>query len=351
MAKREGQAKMSNYHSSNRRKIATATLKLAAIIFIFLAPFVFSGQTQAATTDPDSTPSAYDIHINRNLIATGDELIYGEINIPCASPPADTADQTFVLRILDSTKTHEYGYSLLYNYFTNGYNKNLLAFYFTAAAAPTWGSELTLRISENPSYYSSPLNTDTDVPASDYTTLTATPDNQTDLAGKLVPIIQDIGNANSTALLTVSGSYDVLDGAGEILMRGAIPGIELMAPNLFLVQNLNLDYTNSTWTTAQFDSYEDRFTGTWVGDDMNATATQFGMPTTMIMSFLVTLPLCLGAIVASSIKLRHTDPGLMCCALFMLMTVQMGWLPKAVFATIYQLCGIYIAYLWFYARS
>ncbi len=342
---------MFNSHSSNRREIAKAALKLGVIIFILLAPLVFSRQAQAATTNPDSTPSAYAIHINRNLIAPGDEIIYGEINIPYATPLSDSVDQTFVLRIMNSTQTSEYGYSLLYSYFTNGYNKNVLAFYFTAAQAPAWGSELTLRISENPAYFSSPINTDIDIPVSDYTTLTSAVDNQIDLAGKLIPIIETIGNANSTALLTASGNYDVLNGAGEILMRGAIPGIDLMAPNLFLVQNLNLNYTNTTWTTAQFDSYESRFGGTWVGDDMNATSTQLGMPTTMIMTLLVTLPLCLGVIVASSIKLRHTDPGLMCCALFMLMSVQMGWLPKAVFASIYQLCGIYIAYLWFYARS
>ena len=207
---------MFNCHSSNRREIAKAALKLAVIIFILLAPFIFSRQAQAATTDPDSTPSASDIHINRNLIATGDELIYGEINIPYATPLSASVDQTFVLRIMNSTKTTEYGYSLLYSYFTNGYNKNVFAFYFTAAQAPAWSSELTLRISENPAYFSSPINTDVDIPVSDYTTLTAAADNQTDLASKLIPIIEDIGNANSTALLTVSGSYDVLDGAGEI---------------------------------------------------------------------------------------------------------------------------------------
>ena len=342
---------MFDYHSYDCRGIAKAAIKLAVIIFIFLAPFILDNPGQAATTDPDSTPSASNIWIDRNLIVNGDMVVYGEINIPYANPLTVTADKTFVLRIMNSSKTTEYGYSLLYPYFTSGYNKNIFAFYFDAAHASSWASELTLRISENPSYFSNPINTDIDVPATNYTSLTNATDNQTEMAQKLIPIIEDIQNVTNTALLSVSGSYDVLDGVGEIYMRGAIPGIELMAPNIFLVQNLDLNYSNNTWTTANFDAYEARFNNTWVGNDMTATGNQFGMPATMIMTFFVTLPLCLGAIVASSMKLRHTDPGLMVCALFMLMTVQMGWLPKAVFASIFQACGIYVAYLWFYARS
>ena len=351
MATREGETEMFDCHSSNRRGIAKAALKLTAILFILLAPLIFNEPAQATTTDPDSTPSATNIHINRNVIENGDEVIYGEINIPYATPPDDNVDQTFVLRIMDSTKTTEYGYSLLYSYFTKGYNRNVFAFYFTPAHAPTWNTRLILRISESPGYFSTPINTDIDIPTSDYTTLNTVTDNQIEFAKKLIPIIDDIGSKNNVALLTVSGSYNVLNGVGELYMRGAVPGIELMAPNLFLVQNLDLNYTDTPWTTTQFDTYESRFAGTWVGDDMDATSTQVGMPGTMIMGFIITLPLCLGSVIFTSWKFKHTDPGLMVCALFLLMTVQMGWLPKAVFATVYQACGIYIAYLWFYARS
>ncbi len=342
---------MFNHNPFHGGKIAKAATQSAVVLTLLLAPIIFGAQAEATTNNPDSTPTASAIHINRNLINTGDELIFGEINIPYKTPPDDSADKTYILRILSADKNTEYGYALLYSYFTRGYNYNVFAFYFDPAHAPTWNVELYLRISQNPAYFSSPVNTDIDIPTTDYTTLTDPADNQTELAQKLVPIVDEIGNRSGLELLTVSGGYTILNGQGELFMRGAINGIQMMAPDLFLVQNLALDYTNATWNTTQFDTYENRFNGTWVGDDVTATGEQFGMPPTMIMSFIFTLPLALGAVVFTSIKFKHTDPGLMVVALLLIMSVQMGFLPKAVFASIYQACGIYVAYLWFYARS
>jgi hypothetical protein len=56
-------------------------------------------------------------------------------------------------------------------------------------------------------------------------------------------------------------------------------------------------------------------------------------------------------LVLSAKRFNTTDPGLVCSAVILEMGTVMGWVSIALFATTFQLMGIYIAYLFFFSRS
>jgi hypothetical protein len=63
------------------------------------------------------------------------------------------------------------------------------------------------------------------------------------------------------------------------------------------------------------------------------------------------VPLCLFCLIFSGMKFHTTDPGLVSASLVLEMGAIMGWVPAPLFATIFQLMGIYVGYLLFFARG
>ncbi len=317
------------------------------IFSILIALTLLLGQVTIvlATIDPPSdTPVVSQIKANRNLLASGDELIYGEYSIPYTIPPDEYgADETYILRLLDDST--EIAQVVPYVLVDNGYNKGVFSFYLTDNS--TWGEELTIRISQNPAHFTTPLSYDYQIPLTAYTTATSQESNQTLLAINVLASAGRMQSYYTGYTFKESGAAGTVlaNPTGETYFRGAIFGIQIMAPNLFLVQTLEIDTTDSSWTTDKFDEYGERFDETWVGGNVTATGTEFGMTPSALMGFIFILPLCIGAIIVSAIKFRKPEPGLMAAALFLIMGALMSWFPMALFASIYQLCGIYLAWV------
>jgi hypothetical protein len=283
-------------------------------------------------------------------------LVTGQYKIPYANIPAIMASQAFIISLQSTDGSTEIGYNLPFVFFDNGYNDGAFSLYFPNGSAPTWGSAYILRVSENPNQFTSPQHWDAHtIHSGEYVSITDQTANQADLAGQIINLAHDLETIYNVQLLTQSTGTVLTSGAspndGEGYFRGVVPFLQSVAPTLFLVQTYPVDLTATAWTTTQFDTYEHRYDGTWVGTDIAATATQTGVTPGLLMSAIVILPLCLAFILASSIKLRRAEPGYMICGLMLMMGVLMGWMPKAVFASIYQACGIYIAALMFYQRS
>jgi hypothetical protein len=342
---------MQNTNLFNGAKTAFTTFKIVIIVLSILAPVFYCHICYATVADPDSPgPSIDHLHVNQNLVLPGDRLYYGIYNLPYATLPTVPANQTFLFRLLNFTGT-EIGQITVFPYFQLGYNQGLFAFYLPPTGAPNWNAELTIRISENPAQFATPKSWDFTIAQANYSTLDTQTLNQGELTSKLIEIARILEVTYSISLVVTSGSMQILTVAGETYFGGSIQGLQAMTPQLYLVQSYSLDLESTEWTTEQFDAYENRFNGTWVGTDIQATATQWGISPTMVWSLIVTLPICLAFIIFSSIKFKKADPGFVVCALMLIMSVLMGWVPKAIFASIYQLCGIFIAYIIFYARG
>ena len=84
----------------------------------------------AAIANPDTAPTIWDVHVNQNVISQGDIVFTGLYNIPYATPPTATADQTFIIRLMDPTGTTDLGSVAPFNYngYHNGYNQGAFSF-------------------------------------------------------------------------------------------------------------------------------------------------------------------------------------------------------------------------------
>ncbi len=329
--------------------LKSKVLRILIALAIGLIP-LFNLLPVYAMAHPDSTPTITNTHVNRNLVVSGDMLVYGLYNIPYASPQTIAADQSFIIRLMDVAGTTELGRVTPFPYFLNGYNLGIFSMYFSVA--PSLSSlPYIVRVSENPSQVGS-TSTDYAIPTTAYTLFTTQSDNQYELASNLYTLGHQLETRYSSTLFVQSGNRIVLTSpTGEYYFRGAIYGSQAMAPSLYLVQEGTVDLTSTNWTTTAFDSYEARWAGTWVETSENATANQFGITPQMSMGLIIILPLCVGTVALSSMKLKRVEPGFIVCALFLIMGVLLGWLPVALFAILFQTMGIYIAYVLFMARA
>jgi hypothetical protein len=358
MAKATALAKRFLRHPvSGRGKRVVRFIAAVALALFVATPVWLQLVARAIVEQPDSPPTISQIHINRNCIQTGDMFVYFRYKLPYATAPDLTANYAFIFRVMDQYGETDYGYSLPYPYAasshnatSNGYNDGITGLYFPASANMTWGTTYKLRVSENPAAFAIPVDFDFNIAA--FTSLTSQADNQAEIATNLYYMALPFESIFGQDLFQTAGSQQVLTERGENYFRGAITGLQAIAPPLFLIQEAPLEDEAHQWTTAQFDTYEHRFDNTWVGDAMNASAAQIGAPDASVgMALGVILPLCLLAIIFSSMKMRTAIPGYVCVAVLLLMGVLMGWIPKAVFASAYQACGVYSAYLVFYARG
>ena len=337
----------------HRRKLILIGVCLALVWMVILAP---ERLFAAVIANPTSAPSIIDIHVNENVIAAGDIVFTGIYDIPYTTPPVGTnASQTFIIRLMDPTGTTDLGSAVPYNYtsYEYGYDWGAFSLYFAAGNSLSWGTSYIIQIAENPSQFTSPLVWNTTVTSAEYSSVaTDQTDQQADMAQAMFTIGSALGtDMGETLFAPVSGTQE-LTNSGTIYFTGAIESLQAMCPAIFTVQTNTLNLTATSWTTAaSWTNYMTQFSGTWVGTAETATGNQFGMSGNMIFGLIFIAPLCLIFFWLSGRKFNTTDPGLVCSSVFLELGVVMGWVTIPLFATAIQCMGIYVAYLWFFARG
>ncbi len=329
-------------------------VRLAGIAFFLLMPlFVLSSPVEALVSQPSPAPTISNIHINRNLITSVDWLVYATYDLPYTSVPTIAADQAYIFHLIDTDGTTELASitPFAYSAFDNGYNLGGVFFYITNASSFVWGTSYFIRISQNPAQFTSPRFWDTMIQSSDYSSLgTSRTDNQAELASNVLAMGEALEMEYALSINEASSGEIVLSFPyGETYFRGACYGIQAMAPSLYMVQVMTTDLTSTNFTLAQANIDQTQLDATWVGGSQNATATQFG--NNMVPGIIFVFLPCLGAIIASTLRFKKIEPGLVASSVLLIMGQSMGWLPTALFASIFQAMGIYTGYVWFFARA
>lgn len=329
---------------------------IVAAVFITL-PFIQYGVARAIEA-PDSAPSVSQIRANTNLLGEGDILIYGDYNIPYETIPDIAADEAYSFVLLDES-LNQVGSVRPYVLMDNGYNKGGFSFYFDGGGDVTWGGTYTIRIAQSPSHFALPHTYDYVIPSSAWTSYTEREDNQNELSINIIMMAQRLESfySGDYAFMDAGAGGTVLSSpTGETYFRGCIYGLQAMAPNLFLIQVLEIDTDDFDWDansdnslTTQTDNYTDRTSGSWA--DPGDTEEEFGLTPAAIVGLIFTFPVCIGFIVVSSMRFRKAEPGVLCAALVLILALVMGWMPPPLFATIYQALGIYVSWVWFYSRG
>jgi len=323
-----------------------------AILFVGLALLVVLGGAPAWAdmADPDSI-SIEVVYANRNLMETGDSLYIAHYNVAYTSIPDDDIDQTFIFRLFDTDQTTLLGSAVAYPYVDNGYGQGVVSFYFDAADAPTWEGEYFIRISGNPAFFSDPPSEDFQIQTSDYTNLTGQDANRSQVGDRVVSIAEDLEVAWDVTLLDEQDMGIVLSSNGEAYFRNSVNGLQAIAPELFFLQTVEVDYTERSWNTSQADTYRDRFgLGDFLGKGVGAGAHLFRMDTQLFSSGII-LIVIFGLMGYSKRQFKTSHPGFVAAIIVTLGGAVMGWLNMVILAVIGLLCLIYVGYFWFLQKA
>jgi hypothetical protein len=321
--------------------------RLVFALILALGAFLALPHTVYAISNPDSV--AVDVmYVNRDLLETGDFLLVVKYTISYASLPDENVDEAFIFRVFDTDGTTELGTALPYAFNNQGYGDGLISFYFDASDAPTWGVGYILKISGNPSVFTSPPIYNFTVPDGAYTSLSGTSENQDELVTRVLDLALDLETSWSADLLDEEDTGTVLSALGEAYFRNTIRGLQSMAPSVFLVQIGDPDYDERVWGTNQATTYEDRFSGTWVGDSVESVGSLLTIDTEVITGAIVLLA-CI-ALVAGSAKAfnGNTHPGFIGACVVGSAGAVMGWGAMAFYAVVGIFAVLYIGYFWFF---
>lgn len=250
--------------------ILTALLGIVALATPALATYIAL---------PDSTPTIEEVYQFRNVLETGDWLIVFKENTPYASVPTALAyTQAYIWRLIDTDNTTELAQAQGYSYHESGYNYNIISFYLDSgnvtAKAMTYGTDiLNLRLSGTPVAFASPPVYNYPIPITSYSSLTATAAVKAALSTLIIELATDL-NTEWALAAAYYLTDDVETGTflsiyGQTFFRGAIYGLQAMAPDAFEVKITDINTTARTWTTAYITSLETQYAGNYLGQALS----------------------------------------------------------------------------------
>lgn len=278
---------------------------MKTLILFILIPLMLIGYAlpvYADQADPDSTPTVEQINVYRNLLETGDKFYLIYANIPYSAPlPDATEPEAFIWQLIGTDNSTVLGQATGYAYNDSGYGYNVYGMYFDSTENVTWNSLYQIKLVGNPAIFDTPKEYYYPLALSDYTTLTTTADNQASLAARIINLAGQLDirwalTATYSLLYEAEGST-VLSIFGEAFFRGAIYGVQALAPAAFRMVVSDIDAEDRTWTSGYSDNLSSQFSGTWIEPAKTGGGTLFGVGydlTSIIITFICCVLLIVG---------------------------------------------------------
>ena len=250
-----------------------------AVLAMALTGWFVPQSAAALIAYPDSDPTVIQFNAYRNVLETGDFIVIIYENTPYTTAPEVNYSEAYIWRMYDTDGTTELAQATGYNYNSSGYGYNVVGFYFSAAELATLG------IASYPVYWELPyvfrlsgtFGTDTfliprnynfNIGASDYSSLTDTDEVKTAIAQRIIDIATDLNNrwglTTDYELTYSSETGTTLSIYGQSFFRGAIYGIQAIAPSIFPLAISSVDVDARTWTTAYVTSLEAQYAMTYL---------------------------------------------------------------------------------------
>ncbi|MFC1904658.1 hypothetical protein ACFLXT_02725 [Chloroflexota bacterium] len=244
------------------------SLAMVVLVVVLLATPV------CAIALPDDTPAVVQFDAYRNVLETGDFLILIYENTPYASTPSSDYSENFIWRMYDTAGTTEYAQALGFNYNASGYGYNVVSFYFDSGnvtalmGAGYWDQPYVIKLSGTPFGFADPPIYTYAMSSSDYSDITVTAEVKTAIGLRLVIIANDLYNkwglVTTTSLLYSGETGTVLSTFGEAFFRGAIYGVQAMAPGIFSLAISNVNTEARTWITTYQTLLESQYSGNYI---------------------------------------------------------------------------------------
>lgn len=313
---------------------------IGLILLVLLPVYVF-----AATSLPDSDPTLDNTHIFRHLLENNDFLFIARYNIPYTTTPNASVTNTFIFQFMDTDNVTILGQNEAFAFQGNGYGYGLISFYFPAATAPDWYQDYFIHLWGKPSEFASSVNYSYPIEYFHYSTALTQGNNQEELAVKVLEIARALQTSWGITLIDTSETSSVLGINGELYFRNAIPGLQVMAPSIFLTQTQDPDYTSENWTTTQAETYAGRYTGTWIGDAIQTVADLFSMD----FHYIASIPILIAAVlcVVAGAAMNNINSGFLGAVAVVIYGGVQGWTPMAIIGIGTIIAAAYLGYHWF----
>jgi len=335
-------------------------LRLVIILGLLLGLLCSSTPVYADTPNPDSDPTIEGFNVYRNMRETGDMLLLIYANIPYASIPDTPVTQTFIWSMLDTDNVTELGSTVGYAYnvgthLDDGYGYNVYSMYWDSgnvtALGIVWGTTYTVRLSGNPAVFDTPPVYNYTLPAGAYSALTTQADVQAELGLRILNIAADLnskwGLAAIYSLITELETGTALSLYGEAFFRGAIYGIQSLAPNIFGVVLRVINVPERTWDPAYSVNISEQWRGTWIETAQTGGAVLFGT-TYDLLSIIMLLIMCGGLLVGNLMVTGDHWIGLVDVTVFGVIGARLDMYDMGFLILLAAMCWIYIsAKIWF----
>ena len=123
----------------------------------------------------------------------------------------------------------------------------------------------------------------------------------------------------------------VLYSTGETYFRGAIPGIQAIAPQIFAIQTTAPEYPETEWEEAQGKAYEERWEGTWLGNTLEDWGNLFHVKWNVMTSLLI-LGEIIGIAIWCQVKYGNVKPLSISSDILIISGTILGWVAPALLA-------------------
>ena len=329
--------------------------RFGILLAVLVAILITATPVYADTADPDSTPIVNQFNLYRNVRETGDILLLIYADIPYASVPSTTVDETFIWRLIDTDDVTELGSSVGFPYNESGYNNNLFSMYWNATDVGSlgiiWGTGYTVRLSGNPAVFDTVPVYNYAIGSGVYSSTVDTDAVKAEIAARIIELgsLLDIawGLSPTYSLLTETEATTVLSIYGEAFFRGAINGVQVMAPTAFFSVIRDIDVADRTWTSEYTTNLTNQWSGTWVETAQAAGEVLFGT-TYDLLSIILLLGMSGGLLLGNIMLTGDHWNGLIDVSVIGVIGARLGMYDFAFLLLVAALCWIYISLkVWF----
>lgn len=308
-----------------------------------------------ATDLPDSTPTIEEINVYQNLLEMGDMLVLVYANLPYGTPPTDLVTETFIWQWIDTDNVTIFASTTGYAYNDNGYGYNIYSMYLSASNVTAYGivpgTAYTIRLRGNPTAFASPPVYNYLISALDYNSAATIALAQEALASKIILLADDLNNkwglTTTTSLLQEGEAGVFLSLLGSTYFRGAIYGVQAMAPAIFDVVIQAISLTPRVWSESYSDNLSTMYSGSWVDTARAAGAALFGTSYDLLTIILLMI-LCISLVISNIMLTTDHWAGLIDVALVAVIGARLGFYDMGFLILIAALCWFYISTrIWF----
>jgi len=318
---------------------------MMACLIVVVALATVPAMPVLAAALPDDTPSIISKKCYRNLLEAADFLVVIEANIPYAVPPTDPVTEVFLWDFIDTDGVTVLGSTVGWPYVDSGYNYQCFSMYFSAAEGLIWDPtpSYNLRLSGNPLAFVTPPIYNYSITSSDYSTLIVSSEVQAELTLDILIMAADLDIrwGLPTSLRTDDETGVTLSTFGQAYFRGAIYGIQNLAPQLFPLTVTTIDLTDRTWTDSYVTTLENQWVGTWVQTAKAAGGTLFAVAYDLL-SIILLLGCIIGVFIGNTMVTNNHWNAAIDVAFVMVVTAKLGFYGLGFLGLVAALSVIYL---------